>query len=152
MRSLRFGDFRDRDYAETSGDEAEQLYVLRDETETLYVGISRRGIWRRWFDPDWGHLRRSRMLRSMVGRFVNRMRPASDEWTIELWTARDCWKYLGGKGRFMRKHENIERYEADMIRKLLPRFNTVHNTRTDEEPEDEASMAAREAFYEELGE
>jgi hypothetical protein len=151
MRALRFGDFRAGNFEDTPGDQAEELYLLRDGDEVIYIGITGRGIWQRWFDPFFGH---TGARKSKVGELVNRMRPQSDEWMIELWTVDDCRAAAGDAVKFSRRPGLMRDYEFWLIGTRKPHLNTDGNRREDGKPRyfDEAAEAEQEAFYHSLKE
>ena len=120
MRRIRFGDFMRGSPSDGFG---ESLYILHDGSECLYIGISRRGIWERWFDRYMGHIRgKYSYCNTDIGDYVVQNLPASLDWTLELWTEADCLEVVEDK-----KHFRLEDFEAMMIRKLEPVFNVVHN-------------------------
>jgi hypothetical protein len=123
MRSIRFGDFLS---GQSTDAPEEVLYVLRSHV-CLYVGISRTGIWERWFDPDLGHIRGCmRYGASAVGAYVLEHLPFSLVWTIEFWTDRDCRQFLFPDGRYQ-CGSKIEELESLMIKQLKPALNIIHN-------------------------
>jgi hypothetical protein len=147
MRVLRFGDFRAGNYADTPGDQAEELYLLRDGDEVIYIGITGRGIWQRWFDPFFGHMGRRE---SAVGGLVKRMLPRSDDWTIELWTLEDCRKAAGDAVKFSRRGSLIRDYEFWLIGERRPHLNSTGNRRDDDGPPryfDAEAQAEQDEFY-----
>ena len=121
MITMTFQKFRDTEWDE--GDTV--LYVVKRGPETLYVGISERGIWNRWFAPR-GHMPRNiygeRFWTSHIGEAVAKHAPQSDKWIVELWSLEDCRK-------FFQSHNipNISlRYaEKLMIDHLRPRLNSM---------------------------
>jgi hypothetical protein len=151
MRALRFGDFRTGNFDDTPGDQAEVLYMLRDGDELVYIGITGRGIWARWFDPFFGHMG---VRQSEVGGLVKRMRPQSDDWTIELWTREDCRLAVGDAIKFSQRASLINDYEFWLIESLRPHLNSTGNRREDDKPRyfDEEAQEAQSALYDSLGE
>jgi len=71
-----------------SKDEVPELYVLKNEALVLYVGISTRNIWERWFGGFGSHLVRNYygewFSTSDAGRAVLENMPASKDWMVEL--------------------------------------------------------------------
>lgn len=121
MISLKFGKFMDGNYDDK--DECHELYILKKDNQVLYVGISKRDIWDRWFSGwsshmilnGWGEW----FSDSRVGRAVTENMPVSLEWDIEFFTKEDCLKLLG---------QNIEKcsieyIEGLIINKLQPSLN-----------------------------
>lgn len=129
MISIRFIDFRNGDY--DNHGECHQLYLVRDEHEIYYIGISRTGIWYRWFDPFLGHFAKHSPIAERITWYGVR----SNEWRIELWTLEDCLdflkpertRYFKSSGRAKKKLADWDLItcEARMIRKLNP-FSVRH--------------------------
>jgi hypothetical protein len=129
MISVRFEEFMNGEY--DNKDEAHELYVLKNESLVLYVGISTRNIWERWFGSISSHLVRNYygewFSTSDAGRAVLENMPVSNDWTIELWTLQDCIDFLGE--RFARANKSalsIRYVEPYMIGKLRPSLNVIY--------------------------
>lgn len=105
---------------------AHELYILRKGRRILYIGISERGVWNRWFGNLSAHMLRNGWGEfypsSQAGRAVIENFPKSWSWTLELWTIKDCTDFLS-----IPYHERmtIHYVEPLMIRKLKPSLNTV---------------------------
>lgn len=127
MIELEFGKFCNQDY---ESEEYHQLYVmLNGEADTLYVGISRRNIWERWFGFS-GHMiyERGRFLGlSPVGRKIEDHLPDSLKWKIQLWTREDCVNFCKDLLPKTRRKLDIEYIEPFMIQKLSPILNVIYN-------------------------
>ena len=137
MRALTLREF----YEGTKTDPRERredLYVVRDDRgQVLYVGISERGIWSRWFGQ------RGRMRRLSGGRWfgfdsvaqavIDNM-PQSWDWTIELWTPQECAEALGIEPRGAYERYELMGLEARMTDLLQPQL-----------PIDDASDIAKRA-------
>lgn len=142
MISLRFGDFRKGDYEEEDG--YHELYVVKNLEEVLYIGISQQGIWRRWFDDFWGHFAQG----STIARRIQENSPVSNDWTIDLWTLKDCQILLKEELKLFgkRTHWSIEACEQLMIRKMRPRLNIEHNQTVNAESVDEMSQDIEDLY------
>jgi len=104
-----------------------ELYILKDKRKVLYIGISKRGIWNRWFDPR-GHMPKNIYgdfyYGSSVGRKVITSFPKSWKWTIELWTRKDCLEFLKiDETDSVRFVISINYCESAMIAILKPKLN-----------------------------
>jgi hypothetical protein len=115
-------------FFETDIDEGNrELYILKKDKRILYIGISERGIWNRWFGAMSGHMPRNGWGEffpgSQAGRAVIENFPKSWEWQIELWAIKDCCKFLAipYNERFTIKH-----VEPLMVEKLRPELNRMH--------------------------
>jgi hypothetical protein len=114
-----------KDFFETEWSEGEhELYILKRNAEPIYVGITVRGIWNRWFDSR-GHMPRNGWGEffngSQVGRAVIENFPESWGWEMELWTLDDCIRFLGEEVDGLRLE--IRHTEKLMIDKLKPSLN-----------------------------
>ena len=146
MQEVRFGDFWNNPDA---GEPGARFYALYDGPQCLYVGISRRWIWERWFDSTWGHIRgRTSCLNSRVGQHVVDHLPASLEWMITLWTEKDVVLSFG-EARNLGRHPGIEDLERLLIRHLKPSFNVTHNANSNFYGDDQGSAAET---YDHMGE
>lgn len=121
MITLTFAEFHKGDYDDK--DECHDLYIIKRDTETLYVGISTRDVWNRWFGQWGGHIRRNGwgeyFHTSEIGRAVIENMPQSNNWTVELWTLDDLRKYFATPLLSLRRAENL------MIKQLKPCHNTM---------------------------
>jgi hypothetical protein len=95
MRNLKFSEF----YAGTYSDEGFELYVVKDsDAHVMYVGISHKPIWDRWFTGVASHMGitpKGKLFGiSHIGSVIERRLPKSMDWTIELWTKKDCFNFL----------------------------------------------------------
>jgi hypothetical protein len=123
---LKFSEFISGTYDRRG--ERHVVYVLIAESYVLYVGMSKANIWMRWFgqpashmfqysDKQWGY-------QSPAGEAVVRCLPDSLNWTIELWTAGDCTKFLEKDKSLERLNPNdIHELEWLLIDKLHPVLN-----------------------------
>lgn len=128
MISLKFKDFRAANYDDS---ENYELYILKHQ-KIMYIGISRRGIWNRWFSGWGSHLAKNYenlwFANTHAGRAIIENQPFSDAWLIELWTREDCLDFL--KDEITELHYCIDRVEIEnieplMIQKLKPELNST---------------------------
>ena len=132
MITMSFGEFAKGKY--DTKNELHQLYVvIGDKDEVLYVGISKAGIWDRWF--GW----RGRMPKNGNGSWfpmdyisveIVEHLPESLAWTIELWTLSDCLKLFTDvikKIGYAPDRLDIGDCEKWMIEKRIPSLNVIHN-------------------------
>ena len=130
MRALTLREFYEDVRITAPSAYREELYVVRDSSgQALYVGISNRGIWLRWFGS------RGRMRQLPSGRWfgidstawtiIDNM-PQSWAWTIELWTVKDCAEALGAK-LGDDDTRGSQRFEPGIIQLLQPRLNGTYN-------------------------
>lgn len=104
---LTFGKFAKGDYP----DGAHNLYIVWRGKRCLYVGVSRRSIFDRWFVMPACHWNNS-----SIGMVIARNRPASLRWKIEL---RHVINLQGWE---------LEKAEAQLIAELKPLYNTMGNS------------------------
>lgn len=126
MIELTFEQFHNQDYRENRY----ELYVLKNGPgDVLYVGISKRNIWERWF--GWGgHMTWDGKVifgESPIGVKVQDHLPESLKWKIQLWTLRDCLAFCGDELRSVAYEVAITDIEPLMIRKLSPALNATFN-------------------------
>lgn len=151
MLSLTFKEFMKGNYGEKIGkyysETDHKLYVIRNGDDILYVGISKSGIWNRWF----GGLGRMKKIngrwwwKDLISREIIEHMPESLKYTIELYSLDELFEIF--------KDEIGERYtdnawreatwrlsdlEAMMIEKLHPALN-VQNNRYGRDPHPEES-------------
>jgi hypothetical protein len=104
-----------------------ELYILKQSRRVLYIGISERGVWNRWFGFRGPHIGRNlwgeMFPNSPAGRAVIENFPKSWKWQFELWTVEDCVKFLAipHNDRF-----TIHHVERLMIEKLKPSLNVTY--------------------------
>ena len=146
MVRLRFETFMSGEY--DNKDEAHELYVLKNESRVLYVGISIWNLWDRWFGGISSHLVRNYYGEwfgtSDVGRAVIENMPASNDWIMELWTLQDCIDFLDS--RFEGANHSaltIKYIEPFMIRKLKPSFNVIYANY--EKPDEDSVASAQQS-------
>jgi hypothetical protein len=145
MITMTFADFYKTDW-----DEGEhELYVLKRGSDVLYVGISERGIWNRWFG-SWGHIPANgwgeRFAGSQAGRAVLQNAPESANWIMELWTVQDCARFIN---RPDLRFRNIRQVEPYMIELLKPSLNVALTTYA-KKPSELIDHAELEAAYREV--
>jgi hypothetical protein len=125
MIESNFENFHNQDYVEEGYD----LYVMKNGVgDVLYVGISKRNIWERWFGWN-GHIMWSdRMIdgNSSVGQKIVDHLPESLNWKIQLWALEDCVNFCKDEFHIPKK-PNINAMESLMIRKLSPILNASCN-------------------------
>lgn len=126
MITLTFEEFRRGDYDDR--EEFHELYVLRRGDEVLYVGISARGAWMRWFGWN-GHITRNGwgedLHTSSAGRAVIEHAPESNKWLVELWTIEDCARLFIGD-EFEPFQMPLRRAENLMIERRRPVLNVTN--------------------------
>lgn len=107
-----------------------QLYVMKNGLdEPLYVGITSRTVWERWFDFGghvfydgvrlWGH--------SLVGQKIEDHFPDSLKWKIQLWTLKDCLRFCKSILPTSLREPTVEFIEPFMIQKIRPTLNLAYN-------------------------
>lgn len=129
MISVKFKDFYRRNYQ----DRGYHLYVvIRNNTDILYIGISQWSIYERWFGSGFSHMFLDDQGRlhglSSIGEMIVDNLPGSLNWAIELWTMKDCYKFLK-KDLQNTNYKNLDLrvLEEQMIRKLQPVYNSMLN-------------------------
>ena len=128
MLDLSFGEFYNDKNDDFSG-----IYVLKNETEVLYVGMSRTGIWHRWFNTRSPHILVDFYTDKMAGwssagqEVVDNL-PDSMNWRIELWRMPDLREYFGSqeaaKGYILDRLD-LDHYEHCMIKERRPSLNAL---------------------------
>jgi hypothetical protein len=129
MISLTFENFRNGSYPEEFDVDAE-LYVVKNETKVLYVGISHQGIWNRWFSRL-GHMPTNaygeHYYTSLIAREILEKEPESMKWIIELWTKEDCIRFINDESiKCAPDAIKIDSLEPRMIEKLKPFWNSTY--------------------------
>ena len=126
MIELNFEQFYQRQYRERGY----LLYVMKNGYgDALYVGISLRNIWERWFGFG-GHVLYDNGRfegYSLIGQKLQDNFPDSLAWKIQLWTLKDCLRFCKADLPVSVHAPTIELVEAFMIRKLRPSLNVVYN-------------------------
>jgi hypothetical protein len=127
MITLKFKDFMSGKFDDIDA----ELYVLKNAENILYIGISKRGVWNRWFDNWSSHIGTNyegkHFGNSPAGREVIENLPASLDWIIELYTLDDCRIILKDEFAsmgFCLDRVDIRRCENLMIRKIDPPLNS----------------------------
>ena len=90
------------------------LYLLRDEQTTFYVGQSLSA-----FARVWDHFYAGFKARSVMGRFIVVNWPVSMRFTLEMMDARDA--------RFAHVGHDLDLAEQALISQHRPCLNTTHN-------------------------
>ena len=126
MIELEFIQFHEQQYPENGY----ELYVLKNGLgDILYVGISTRSIWERWF--GWGgHITWDGAMiygESAVGQKIENHLPDSLKWKIQLWTLKDCVAFCRNELPGDVLDITIKDVEQAMIRKLSPALNRICN-------------------------
>ena len=102
------------------------LYVVRNNDEIFYVGISKVNVWYRWFGAN------GRMIKNVynewisydsIGNHIIRNMPKSFIWDVDLWTANECVTFLSSSNTDLKDIEN------EMISALLPKINLTGNSK-----------------------
>jgi hypothetical protein len=151
-----------KDFAEPSTDlgEDHEMYVLRNDDDILYVGISVSGIWTRWFNNPSSHMNyyEGGLIVgkfSTVGQMVEQNLPDSLSWKMDLWSVQDGLHFLEVDGNYPGIHmgkeylitpelrdnswvsrADIKIIESWFIRLLHPEYNVSEN-----------NMLRNEKFY-----
>jgi hypothetical protein len=125
MIEITFEDFHGCNFPE----EGFRLYVLKNVLhDTLYVGISRKNIWNRWFAFG-GHMiwdGKFIIGQSAVGQKIVDHLPESLQWKMQLWMLQDCIEFCKDILPPSREY-TIEFVEPFMIMKLSPILNVSYN-------------------------
>jgi hypothetical protein len=123
MYTLSFKKFTDPDYFPN---EKVVLYVIRDNDQVFYVGISKANVWYRWFGAN------GRMVKNIyeewvsydsIGNHIIRNMPKSFRWNVDLWVADETIAFLGSSNTDLKDIEN------EMISALWPSINSIGNSR-----------------------
>jgi hypothetical protein len=117
-----------KDFYQTDWDEGQhELYILKRGSDVLYIGISERGIWNRWFGGRSSHILSNlwgeKFPGSEVGRAVLENALESADWIMELWTVQDCADFLTEYSHL--KFTSIRQVEPFMIEELKPSLNVI---------------------------
>ena len=153
MIELNFKQFHEQQYRENRY----ELYVLKNETgNILYVGISKRDIWERWF--GWGgHMTWDGDViygESPIGVKIKNNMPDSLNWKIQLWTLKDCLRICRNELSSTAPEITIHDVEPIMIQKLSPVLNATYNltpgkdTTPKSQKEKELEQKADAAYHE----
>lgn len=128
MYSLKFSDFMNGNYDEKI-DSGTVLYVIRDmNNKVLYIGISRAGIWNRWFSSVRSHIFQNylgeKYATSSIGKYILENLPNSNNFIIELWKIKELCKKFGVKEEY--GYYLLEELEAEMIHEYHPALNIMN--------------------------
>jgi hypothetical protein len=133
---IKFCDFMNINYTDPDTDDPNdsfEMYIVRRDNKVLYVGISQRCVWNRWFG-DFGRMPRNangnRFATDDISREIVDNLPNSLSWEIELLSVNDCRIYFVGNPeiqKFCKDRLDIKDYEAYMIRELKPSLNGTYN-------------------------
>lgn len=127
MIEIDFEHFHNQDYVEEGYD----LYVMKNGLgDVLYVGISNKSIWERWFGWNGHILWFDHVIESnsAIGQKIVDHLPDSLEWKIQLWMLEDCIDFCRDILPATRVR-NIAFIEPYMIQKLSPILNGTYNLR-----------------------
>ncbi len=133
MKTLTFRDFMNGNY----DDDDYSIYIVRDNSNVLYIGISRGNVYNRWFSTDYCHISRfsNGAIRgnSIIGQAIANNLPISLDWSIDLWRVEDCIQLLGDNSPCKSEYDNdaLNKLERHLIKELNPIFNVTHNTQRD---------------------
>jgi hypothetical protein len=100
-----------------------ELYLIKNGTgDILYIGITSRSAWGRWFEYGW-HMPSGvdEYFYSLVGRKIFYNFPDAWKWKIQLWTRHDCKEFCGSS------NNRMAMLESEMICKLHPILNKTYN-------------------------
>ena len=111
-------------------DSGHRLYILSDDTEVvLYVGISRRSIYNRWFGNGYSHMVKNAggfwSGWSEVGQVVVDLMPKSLAFRMMLLTEEDCMLQLLGMGEDLGPRFDLADLEEALIYHLSPVLNAI---------------------------
>jgi hypothetical protein len=139
MIKLAFSEFYKGEFV----DEGYELYIVRDlEESCMYIGISRKSVWDRWFGGINSHMElgadASLHGNTAIGEAIQRRFPDSWSWMIELWTKEDCCASLRNElnESDLRRLESqgIQAIETYLIKKVRPLYNFMHAGGRHEDP------------------
>lgn len=126
MIELAFSQF----YAQEYSDQNYQLYIVyNDHNEVLYVGISTKNIWERWFGYG-GHMVWDGKViygESPIGMKIEDHLPNSLNWKIQLWTLQDCLDFCIESINGDTDTTTIINIEPLMVQKMHPVLNATYN-------------------------
>ncbi len=127
-----------------------ELYVIKNGLgDILYIGISSRDIWERWF--GWGgHMTWDGNViygESPIGMKIENHLPHSLKWKIQLWTLNDCKKFCRKELRGTTDDITICDIEPIMIQKLSPSLNRTYNL---EPGKDSTPRSQKEIEFEQM--
>jgi hypothetical protein len=126
MIELTFQEFHQQHYEEQQF----CLYVVKNASmDILYVGISTRDVWERWF--GWGgHMTWDDKViygESPIGVKIENHLPDSLNWKFQLWTLKECIEFCRKELSSDLSEVTIHEIEPIMIRKLSPALNLTFN-------------------------
>ena len=130
---LTFREFADGNWSEMDDrQDYYEMYVIRNNTNVLYVGISESNIYNRWFSSPSCHMYKTQdgfISFSSIGHEIKDNMPISFDWIVELWTVPIAFAYLKDALPIGYKLErmNIKVLERFMIRNRRPLLNVAHN-------------------------
>lgn len=120
-----------------------ELYVVRNKQNILYIGISKSGIYRRWFLEHSPHMFSDTLFgNTRIGIRIYNNLPNSAKWNMDLWSPTDVmefleikysWEEKDGKYRILDPITesfrlcDIKYLEELMIRYLVPKVNIMGN-------------------------
>ena len=121
--NLTFEQFMNHNYEE-SNDENFSIYVVKDQETALYVGMTTRNAFDRWFGWN-GHFR-SGTPSSTIAQIIHANKPDSLTWGIELLSDAHIKKYLSERNlnKSCRWKDKVLLAEKSLIQELRPLFNT----------------------------
>jgi hypothetical protein len=103
-----------------------KLYVVRDRRDFLYIGVSKKNVWGRWFNQSRGRMRKdvygNWVTHDAIGAYIARNLPGSLKWQVDLWRIDECADFLQTPSTYLFSVESF------MIAALLPRINRQGNT------------------------
>src|SRR5271157_2690979 len=107
-----------------------ELYMLNNGVgDILYIRISTRDVWERWF--GWGgHMMWDGKVicgESPIGVKIESNLPDSLQWKIQLWTLKDCITFFRNELPKDLHNITIHDIEPIMIQKLSPAINSTYN-------------------------
>jgi hypothetical protein len=101
------------------------LYVVRDGSTVLYVGVSKSNVWGRWFG-SYGRMQKNFydewVARDSIATHIVRNMPMSLSFEVDLWAIAESIDFLGSQSA------DLDIVENEMIVALLPKFNYIGNS------------------------
>ena len=128
---LTFERFMSQDY-DDSADDIYTIYIVENGKDVLYVGMTKRNIFDRWFGFS-GHMEgENARYYSEIGKVIYYNMPESKLWTIKMLTTKEAFDLLGEKAPKINNIDSplaIEKVEHYLIKELHPLFNISGQSR-----------------------
>ena len=135
---LTFERFMSQDY-DDSADDIYTIYIVENAKDVLYVVMTKRNIFDRWFGFS-GHMEAGSnpLYYSEIGKVIYHNMPESKLWTIKMLTTEDAFDLLGEKApkiSNINSSHAIRKVEHYLIKELHPLFNVSSQSRPHTEGE-----------------